>query len=95
MTIPTVHPHQTPARLAETELRMALRHVRQGQACIARQMRVLATLRDKGLPTERAEQVLQWLEKTQGRFDEHYRILLNGGERIEPKNIEEAPHVEW
>ncbi len=75
---------------------MALRHVRQGQECIARQLRVLATLREKGLPTDQAEDVLRWLEQTPRRFEEHFRILASrGAERVEPKNIEAAPFVDW
>jgi hypothetical protein len=80
----------------ETELRMALRHVREGQACIARQIRVLANLRENGLPTEQAERVLLWLKETQRQFEEHYRSLLAiGAERVEPKNIGAAPFVDW
>ncbi|HZZ62328.1 MAG TPA: hypothetical protein VFE63_14345 [Roseiarcus sp.] len=80
---------------AETELRMALRHVRGGRACIERQVRVLATLRKRGLPTEQADRVLLWLEEAQRQFEEHYRNLARGvAERVEPKNIGVAPFVD-
>jgi hypothetical protein len=87
---------QTPARPgAETELRMARRHVREGEACIARQVRVIAKLREKGLPTGQAEGVLRWLKETQRLFEEHTRNLMSGAERVEPKNIKAAPFVDW
>ena len=80
----------------ETELRMALRHVQKGRECIRRQTRVLASLRDKGLPTDQAERVLVWLEETQRQFEEHYHNLLDGGSRlIELRNIDAAPFVGW
>jgi hypothetical protein len=61
----------------ESELRMALRHVKTGQGCIVRQQNVVATLRRKGLPTEQAEAVLVWLEDTQREFEQHYRQALS------------------
>jgi hypothetical protein len=74
----------TPAE-AETKLRMTLRHVRVGRACIAHQIRVLATLRGKGLPTGEAVAVLAWLEETQRLFEDYYRNLhrRRGGDRVE------------
>jgi hypothetical protein len=42
---------------------MALRDVRQGRDCIQRQLKVIATLRDRGLPTDQAEAILRWLEE--------------------------------
>jgi len=63
----------------ESELRMALRHVRTGRSCILRQANVVAVLRDKSLPTEQAESVLRWLEETQRGFEDHYRKLLSDG----------------
>jgi hypothetical protein len=80
----------------ETEQRMALRHVQKGRECIGPQMRVLAALKDKGLPTVQAERVLRWLEETQRQLEEHYHNLPDGGSRlIEPRNIDAAPFVDW
>jgi hypothetical protein len=62
---------------SESELRMALRHVRQGQDCIERQHKVIANLRDRGLPTDQAEGVLCWLEEWQRQFEEHYNRVLS------------------
>jgi hypothetical protein len=62
----------------ESELRMALRHVKTGQGCIVRQHHVIGTLRDKGLPTEQAEIVLEWLEEAQRGFEDHYKKVLSG-----------------
>src|SRR5262249_13258233 len=63
----------------ESELRMALRHVKTGRSCIMRQQNVIVTLRDKGLPTDQAEVVLQWLEEAQRGFEEHYKRVLSDG----------------
>lgn len=63
----------------ESEVRMALRHVDTDRRCIMRQLDVIATLRGRGLPTEQAETVLQWLEETQSEFEQHYRRLLSDG----------------
>jgi len=63
----------------ESELRMALRHVKTGLGCIVRQQNVIATLRDKGLPTKQAEIVLEWLEEAQRGFEDHYKKMLSGG----------------
>jgi hypothetical protein len=46
----------------ESKLHMALGHARTGRDCIVRQHGVIASLRDKNLPTEQAEIVLRWLE---------------------------------
>ena len=63
----------------ESELRMALRHVKTGQACITRQQTVIATLRNKSLPTEQAQAVLDWLEEAQRGFEDHYKQALSDG----------------
>jgi hypothetical protein len=63
----------------ESELRMALRHVRTGRRCIMRQLHVVATLRSKGLPTAEAETVLHWLEETQQTFEDHYQKVFSDG----------------
>lgn len=63
----------------ESELRMALRHAKTGQDCIARQLKLIAVLRGKGLPTEEAETVLHWLEEVQRGFEDHYEKLLSAG----------------
>jgi predicted transposase YdaD len=63
----------------ESEVRMALRHVQTGRRCIMRQLDVIATLRGKGLPTEQAEAVLQWLGEMQREFEQHYRDVLSDG----------------
>ena len=60
----------------ESELRMALRHVRQGRRCIVRQVAVIASLRDRGLPTHQAEEVLLWVEDLQRQFESHCNDLL-------------------
>lgn len=65
----------------ESELRSALRHVETGRRCITRQLDVIAALGGKGLPTEQAEAVLQWLEETQRGFEDHYRKVLSDGVR--------------
>jgi hypothetical protein len=63
----------------ESELRMALRHVKTGRRCIMRQFNLIAVLRGKGLPTEEAETVLHWLEEVQRGFEDHYEKLLSEG----------------
>jgi hypothetical protein len=69
---------------AESELRMALRHVHQGRDCIKRQLKVIATLRDRRLPTDQAKAVLLWLEDWQREFEAHYNsVLSNGFRRLE------------
>jgi hypothetical protein len=68
----------------ESELRMALRHVQQGRECIKRQLKVIATLRERGVPTDQAEAVLLWLEEWQREFETHYnKVLSDGFRRIE------------
>jgi hypothetical protein len=68
----------------ESELRMALRHVQQGRRCIERQLKVIATLRDRGLPIGQAEEVLRWLEEWQLEFEAHYyQVLSEGTSRLE------------
>jgi hypothetical protein len=63
---------------------MALRDVRQGRDCIQRQLKVIATLRDRGLPTDQAEAILRWLEERQRQFEDHYnRALYDGLRRLE------------
>jgi hypothetical protein len=65
----------------ESELRMALRHAREGRGRILRQRAVIASLRNLGLPTGRAEEVLLWLEEWQRQFEDHYNNLLSDGFR--------------
>jgi hypothetical protein len=65
----------------ESVLRMALRHVQEGRRCIQRQHGVISTLRDRGLPTGQAEDVLHALEETQRQFEDDYNDLLSGGLR--------------
>ena len=56
----------------ESEIRMALRHVRQGQDCIFRQLALFARLREKGILTHLAETVLLRMEEIQHEFERHY-----------------------
>jgi hypothetical protein len=63
--------------LPESEPRMAVRHFKSGRECIARQRKVVATLGDKGLPTNAAVDVLSWLEETQSGFEGDWKPILS------------------
>jgi hypothetical protein len=64
----------------ETPLRMALRHLRGGGECIKRQYDVIERLRSRGLPTDQAEAVLQWLNDMQVEFEDDYKRILRDSE---------------
>jgi hypothetical protein len=78
----------------ESELRMALRHVKTGRGCIVRQQNIIATLRDKGLPIQQAEAVLVWLEEVQRGFEDHYKQALSDGFVAVPRarDLSPPPH---
>lgn len=65
-----------PTKTAESELRMALRHVQEGRACVMRQRALVTRLADRGLKTENAEGLLHWFEENQRRFESDYQALL-------------------
>ena len=47
---------------AETDFEMVLRHVREGEACVARQREIIAELAAGGHPTDMAETLLAQFE---------------------------------
>ena len=83
----------------ESELRMAMRHVQEGHACIARQLKLIAKLRERGQPTQRAEEVLLWMEEIQRTFEEDYETvrqkammsLTQAGLQVPPSTPEPKP----
>jgi hypothetical protein len=56
----------------ESELRMAMRHAHEGRAAISHQQKLIAKMRERGLPTRHAEDVLAWMVKTQWVLEEDY-----------------------
>jgi len=54
---------------------MAMRHAQDGRACIAKQYDLIAKLRQRGLSTRKAEDVLTWMVKTQWVLEEDYEKL--------------------
>ncbi len=61
---------------AETEIEMVERHIRSGDALLARQRNVIKKLSDKGLPTEMACNLLQNFEEIQSEHRAHLERLL-------------------
>lgn len=49
----------------ESELRMAMRHAREGCACVIKQCKLQAKLRQRGLSTREAEDVVTWMVEAQ------------------------------
>jgi hypothetical protein len=60
----------------ETEIEMVERHIRVGEALLARQRKVIEILSDKGLPTEMAYILLQNFEEIQSEHRAHLESLL-------------------
>jgi len=59
----------------ESEIRMARRHFRHGEACIRRQLALITNLRERGLPTDNAEAVLFWMDEVQRQFETDYEHI--------------------
>ena len=62
-----------------SRIRHALRQVRTGRVCIARQIATIEARRRCGEPTESYERTLRFLEGIQEVAEEHYFRLLNDG----------------
>ena len=75
----------------ESELRMALRHVKSGQNCILRQYSVIEALLSEDLPTEDANVVLRWLQEKQREFEDRYKKALADGFKTIELSIKASP----
>ena len=60
----------------ETDLEMAQRHVRGGERRVKKQENVVAMLKARELPSERAEELLVLFEKSHQTQAEHLQTLL-------------------
>jgi hypothetical protein len=59
----------------ETDLEMAMRHVREAEAHMARQIALIGEMRRGGHPTSDAEALLKVYEQLLGQYREHLEIL--------------------
>ncbi len=66
----------------ESDLRSALRHVREGRGRLKRQYELIEQLHLGGQWTREAEELLRWLKDVQFRFEEHYKkVALTAQEK--------------
>jgi|ERR1700722_1034376 hypothetical protein len=73
----------------ETLLQMARRHVRDGEAHVARQREILAKLQADHLPTEMAQKLLVGFEETLQLHKSHLAQI----EAKEAKSVSEAENI--
>ncbi len=63
----------------ETTLQMAVRHVREAEACIERQRGVIERLRDQGLSTDNERVLLKLFQQVQAMRRQALESLLGAG----------------
>jgi DNA-binding CsgD family transcriptional regulator len=64
----------------QSQIRSALRRVREGRGRLKRQYELIEKLHVNGQATEEAEELLRWLKGVQFRFEEHYKKVASSAE---------------
>jgi hypothetical protein len=62
------------------DVEKALRHIQRGRQCVQRQYDVIDRLNIRGLSTDEAERLLDWLKEMQLTFVNDYKQLLRKGQ---------------